>query len=80
MEEEWPKYGFPVSECADAGSATVGPSTSTPVTKQHTKPPYRKKLNEIGIMRALFDETLSPLDSGESDSDESLYNLEQIGA
>lgn len=71
---------FPLSGCMEEGSAPVGSCSSTPNLREHAKPLYNGSLNNSGIIRALFDETLSPLESGDSGSEELEDELEQIGA
>lgn len=57
-----------------------GACSSTPILRERAKPPHVVNSNNSGIIRALFDETLSPLESGDSGSEESADELEQIGA
>lgn len=73
-----------ISPCPDAwrkGAHQWDPvPLSTPNLREHAKPLYNGSLNNSGIIRALFDETLSPLESGDSGSEELEDELEQIGA
>ncbi len=58
MADRYADNDFPVSGCVEEGSAPAGPSSSTPIIRERTKPLHVVNLNNSGILRALFDECI----------------------
>lgn len=57
----------------------MGSCASTSALRESARPPYNVNLNNSGILRAVFNETDFPLESGDSGSEKSA-NPEQVGA
>ena len=54
----------------------MGPFISTPTLIRHAKPLYKGSLSNSGIINVFFDEMCSPLEGGDSGSEESADELE----